>query len=50
MSYGGLKLTEIASFTGIPYGTVLWQYAAAKKKLRAFFTNSADAKGGFSNE
>ncbi len=47
--YGGLKLTEIASFTGIPYGTVLWQYATAKKKLRAFYA-SADAKGGLSNE
>lgn len=36
--FGGLKLSEIAAFDQTAYGTVLWRYDQAKKKLRRFYT------------
>ncbi len=35
--FGGLSLREIAEQYEIPYGTVLWRYGEAKKRLRRFF-------------
>ena len=35
--FGELKLTEVAKYLQIPYGTVLWRYNEAKKKLRRFY-------------
>lgn len=36
--FAGLKLKEIAAFDQVPYGTVLWRYDQAKKKLRRYYT------------
>ena len=35
--FGDFKLTEIAEYLHIPYGTVLWRYSEAKKKLRRHY-------------
>lgn len=35
--FAGLKLTEIARYLDIPYGTVLWRYSEAKKKLKRYY-------------
>lgn len=41
--FGGFKHTEIARYLQIPYGTVLWRYSEAKKKLRRFYTEQSDS-------
>lgn len=35
--FAGLKLTEIARYLDIPYGTVLWRYSEGKKKLKRYY-------------
>lgn len=40
--FGDFKLTEIARYLQIPYGTVLWRYNEAKKKLRRFYAVQDD--------
>lgn len=35
--FAGIKLTEIAAALDIPYGTVLWRYAEARKKLKQYY-------------
>lgn len=38
--FAGLKLSEIATFDQIPYGTILWRYDQAKKKLRKYYATA----------
>ena len=40
--FGGFKLTEIARYLDMPYGTVLWRYSECKKKLRRFYAAQED--------
>ena len=47
--YAGLKLREIGELLGIPYGTVLWRFSQAKKKLRQFYA-AAGEKGDGTDE
>lgn len=47
--YAGLTLREIGELLGIPYGTVLWRFSQAKKKLRRFYL-AAGEKGGSDDE
>lgn len=35
--FAGMKLTEIAAALSVPYGTVLWRYAEARKKLKRYY-------------
>ncbi len=39
--FGGYTLREIAVYTETAYGTVLWQYHEARKKLRQYYERSA---------
>lgn len=41
--FGDFKLVEISRYLHIPYGTVLWRYSEAKKKLRQYYAVHADA-------
>lgn len=45
----GLTLREIGELLGIPYGTVLWRFSQAKKKLRRFYL-AAGEKGDGTDE
>lgn len=35
--FGGFSLREIADNTGVAYGTVLWRYHEARKKLKQYY-------------
>jgi len=43
--FTGLKHTEISKLLCIPYGTVLWKYSVAMKKLRAFYNAEFSGEG-----
>ena len=40
--FAGLKLIEIAAALNIPYGTVLWRYSEAKKKLKRYYAQDKE--------